>query len=299
MINVLPAYTASTGHKAREVVGEAFWEYFQKKGYEDGSILVKNRHQNSTDNKIPLKDIARFEVAGAIGLLVNTAPAAFWMLFYLYSHPQVLQDCRKELDRTIVTSTLADGSVRRFVDITNVKTQCPFLTSIFTETLRERGMALSVRKVMHDAFLDGQYLLKEGRTIMMPARVLHNDPELWGSDVGQFNPNRFQKDKSTKKHDPTAFRGFGGGTTLCPGRHFATTEILSTVLMFVLRYELEPTNGWAIPTTDKTSVAAAVMEPDTDVEVRIHPRMGFEKGEWAFGLKDSEMAFAVAAEDNA
>jgi hypothetical protein len=74
--------------------------------------------------------------------------------------------------------------------------------------------------------------------------------------------------------------------------------MLAVVTMFVMRYDIAPVLGnWSMPTTDKTSVAAVVMEPHSDIEVEVTPRKGYEVGHWAFSLKDSGKIFAVVAED--
>ena len=92
------------------------------------------------------------------------------------------------------------------------------------------------------------------------------------------------------KASPLAFRAFGGGTTLCPGRHFAGHEILATVAMFVCRFEMTPIGGkgWVLPDTGNTNVVATIMEPDSDVEVEITVRSGWGDGKWGFGFKGSE-----------
>ena len=243
LLNISPSITAPKGHKARKIVADAFYEYFTQNGPENASTLVRSRYENSVSHMIPTPDIARFEIGGAIAILVNTAPSIFWMVYSIYSEPELLRDCRKELEAILTTSKSLEGEIRHVIDMTAVKTHCRLLTSIFTETLRWRGIGLGVRQVLQDAVLDnGKYLLKKGSTVMMPARVLHSDPDLWGADVQDFQPRRFLKD-STTKHDPVAFRGFGGGTTLCPGRHFATTGILATVAMMILRYDINACDG--------------------------------------------------------
>ena len=135
----------------------------------------------------------------------------------------------------------------------------------------------------------------------MPSLVVHTDPAVWGPDVSKFNHKRFTKDnriQSSQKLNPKALRAFGGGTTLSPGRHFATTEILATVVMFILRYDLIPLhNRWTPPKTEKTNIAAVVMEPDTDITVRVLPRESSTNCNWDFKLPDSNMIFGVAAED--
>jgi cytochrome P450 len=154
---------------------------------------------------------------------------------------------------------------------------------------------------MEDTLLDRKWLLKKDSMVQMPSRALHIDASIWGSDVHDFNPRRFLKKHevaNSKRPNPTAFRTFGGGTTLCSGRHFATNEILAFVCMFVVRFDMKPVAGrWTLPETDNTNVAAVVMEPDTDIEVEISRREGCEDGMWAFGLRDSKMVFAVVEED--
>ena len=112
--------------------------------------------------------------------------------------------------------------------------------------------------------------------------------------------NEPQKTENGKTPNPAAFRAFGGGTTLCPGRHFAATETLAVVTMFVMRYNMVPRAGegeWSMPTTERTKQAAIILEPDHDIEVAVSVREGFDDGRWAFGLKDSGMIFAMVTED--
>lgn len=79
LVNFLPSLTAAKGCHGRAVVGQAFERYFENKGHERGSALVKTRYATSAKHKIPLTDIARYEVGGTISILVNTGPALFWM----------------------------------------------------------------------------------------------------------------------------------------------------------------------------------------------------------------------------
>lgn len=299
--------TAPKGYRGRETVAKAFVKYYNNKGHESGSAWAKNRLNVSIKNGISVEDTAKFECGGGIAILVNTVPATFWMLYHIYSNPLVLADLRQELSTIIQTTKTPDGVQSHKIDITQIKTHCPLLTSTFQEVLRCRAMGTSVRQVMEDTLLDGKYLLKKDGIIQMPGRVIHMDQNIWGRDVEDFNHRRFTKDgieaakkrgDNAKRPSPAAFRAFGGGHTLCPGRHFATTEIMTAVIMFVLRYELKPVSGnWAAPTCAKTNIAATIMEPDTDIDVLVQPRAGFENASWGFGLADSDMVFAVAEED--
>ncbi|KAL8674087.1 MAG: hypothetical protein Q9168_001482 [Polycauliona sp. 1 TL-2023] len=300
LVDRLPFLTARKACRARDLVGDAFRLYFEAKHHERGSMLVQKRYNTSIENKVSVADIARFEVGNSIAVLVNTAPAVFWMLYYLYSNPVALEDCRNEVE-SIVSDTKGINGARKTVDITIVKQNCPLLTSALQEVLRQRTLGIQVRQVMEDTMLDGKYLLKKDATVLIPSLVMHTDPAIWGPDVSEFKPQRFTKGgtmRQSHKPDPKALRIFGGGTTLCPGRHFATTEILATVVMFILRYELLPVDGyWAPPKTEKSNIAAVVMEPDSDITVRVVPRECTAGYEWDFKLPDSNMVFEVAAED--
>ena len=304
LVGILPSVTARKGLAGREKVVRAFKTYLANDSHKESSIWMKNRYELSARNGVSVEDIARFEVGGAVAVLVNTAPAVFWMLLLAYSHPGLVDELRKEVSQ-MMTEQTSDGDTIRSLDVTSLKTSCPLLTSTFQEVLRFRSMGTSVRLVMEDTVLDGKWVLKKDCMIQMPGRVVHEDPSIWGSDVDEFNPRRFTRDEpqktpNGKRPNVSAFRAFGGGTTLCPGRHFATNEILAVVTMFIMRYDMTPTTGeWSLPETRNTNVAAVIMEPDTDIEVELSTRKGFEEEQWAFDLKDSGTVFAVVVEDRA
>lgn len=286
-------------------MAKAFEQYFRNEGHKSGSLLAKNRYEVAARNGVSLEDTAKYEVGGALAVVFNTAPTAFWNLFFIYSTPGLLDQVRTEIDAIVTMKSDHHGPIRS-VDIKGLKEHCPLLISTFQETLRYISIGTSVRQVMEDTVLNGQWLLKKDSMIQMPSRIIHKDSSMWGTDVDEFNPRRFLKDteahrsgSGTKKRPhAAAVRTFGGGTTLCPGRHFAMNEILALTAMFVLRYDMVPVAGtWSIPSTQNSGIANSVMEPDTDVEVEVSLRKGFEEGRFACGLKDSDVILAVTEED--
>ncbi|KAI1206943.1 cytochrome P450 [Annulohypoxylon truncatum] len=282
---------------ARAKVAKAFEAYYKAGGVKKASALAQNRYQAEINNNVPLEDIARYEVGGSIAVLVNTAPAAFWTLLLLHSHPGVLDDIRKEIDACIETTTENSTTIKA-IDITTLKESCSLLLSSYQEVLRYCSMGTSVREVMEDTYL-GPWLLKKGAMLQMPSRIIHQDANIWGANVKDFNPRRFLPEEKQNRPRDTCFRAFGGGKTLCPGRHFATNEILAVVAVFIARLDMKPVEGdWKLPTTANTNVAAVVMEPDDDIEVEIRTRPGFEDVQWAINLNKSEKIFAMVTEDS-
>ncbi|KAG8165573.1 hypothetical protein KVR01_004125 [Diaporthe batatas] len=130
-------------------------------------------------------------------------------------------------------------------------------------------------------------------TIMMPSKVQHTNREVWGDTVDTFNHERFVP--GGKRVNPVAFRGFGGGTTLCPGRHFASTEILMFSALLVLRFDLKPADGkWIKPTTANSSLVNAMPVPDSDINIQLRPR---SENTWRVSFSGYDKGMEIAAED--
>ncbi|KAK0701165.1 cytochrome P450 [Apiosordaria backusii] len=302
VINILPSLFARKAMAARDKVSNAFYTYYRANGQDSASLLTRLRYGVATRNKIPVEDIAKIEIGGTIAILVNTVPAAFWTLFFLHANPSLLSSIRAEVDACTETSRSSDGIVTKTIDITTLKAKCPLLLSSYQETLRCVGMGTPVRQVTQDTYLEG-YLLKKGALIQMPTRIIHSDASLWGDNVNDFVPERFLPENKPSRPKESCFRTFGGGKTLCPGRHFATNEILAVVAVFVSRMEMEvvdKTKGWEAPTSFNTGAAGQIMEPDWDVEVELRRREGVETEggvRWEVRLDKGDRVFKMVTED--
>jgi cytochrome P450 len=161
--------------KARTDLGKAFRRYFDQNEHLNGSALVQARYNHSCEYNISLQDIAAFEAGGCFATLTNTFPTAYWMLAYIYTHEEVLKDCRDELSTITITNTAEDGTTVRSIDMTSIKSSCPVITATLQEVLRHTSVGSSVRHVTEDTTVDG-YKLKKGNTFIMPANILHTDP---------------------------------------------------------------------------------------------------------------------------
>lgn len=289
-LNFMPYLTARKSHNARRKVQASFIDYFKSKGYEQGSALIQARYNSNVEYGLPLEDMGNFEFGLAIGLLVNTAPAAFWTLLNVFSNQQLLEEIRTDLSAiTNLDDTNTDpANPVRHVNITQAIEACPLLISLFQETLRLQANVGSTRKVLKDTLLNNHYLLKANSLIQMPSKILHFDPTSWGPTAKDFNPRRFLRSSQTPKPPAGSFQTFGGGVSLCPGRHFATNEVIATLVMFVLQYDITPAQGeteWIIPTQEKVQFSTSIGPPDDDILVDIRRRKGFEAGTWRFSIE--------------
>lgn len=289
ILKLFPRVFAKESFKAREYMVKVWEEYFDSGSYQQGSELVKARVKINDDFQIPLKETARIEVAGSQAILTNTLPGTFWIAYHIFSDPAVLDSIRNELSKGVRQDD--DGTCT--IDLTHVKSSCPILLSTFKETMRMYSTSTATRIAMEDYRLDNKYLLKKGSTIMMPATVQHTSKSAWGDTVDVFDHERFAP--GSKRVSPVAFRGFGGGTTLCPGRHFASTEILMFSALLVLRFDLHPVDGkWTAPTTAKSPMVNAMPVPDWDINVEMRPR---NDNAWRVSFSGYDRGMEIAAED--
>ena len=296
LFNIIPKLTARKGLKGCDTLFRALEAYFRNGGHKAASGLTKARYAANAKNGVAVVDIAHFETGIVIAVLANAVPTTFWMLCHIYSDPALLEDLRTELSSVMLLTALKNGTPSRRIDLTKTKNNCPLLVSIYQEVLRTRSFGATVRIVAEDTVLSERYLLKKDAIVQIPSTVLHSDPSVWGANVNYFDGYRFVAGKQKQKHHPAAFRAFGGGTTLCPGRHFATTEILAIVAMFVMRYDLAPVaeGGWRLPKHLTGNLVTSVLPPVEDIKVHVRLREGYEEGEWAFELSESEERFGLS-----
>ena len=171
---VLPSLTAREGMAGRATVAKAFERYYQEGGHQPAARLAKSKYEVAVEHHIQLEDIAKYEVGGAVTILANTIPAALWMVFFICSKSDLLDSIRKEIDSVVTVNDDTHGTTRN-IDIKSLKQYCPELISTFQEVLRYCATSVSVRQVMEDTILGGQWLLKKDSLLQMPSRVIHAD----------------------------------------------------------------------------------------------------------------------------
>lgn len=304
MLDILPqSIFFGPATQAREYLVQVFTKYYAEGNYKEGSAYIQRFTEHCINQQIPKDDIPRLLVGTVFNNVANTIPSAFWVIYRIFSDPDALEECRREVSQAVRPSDGGNGTSESVLDLSLVLSSCPTLLSTYHEVFRHHGMANSVRVVSEDCKLPqpgdgsggGGYRLRKGGLVMISARAQHSNPDVWGPDVEEFRHDRFikQKDDGRPRPNPVAFRGFGGGTTLCPGRHFATSEILLLAALLLLRFDVRPAEGeWVVPTTANSSQAEAVEQPDDDVEVVFVPRAEAAGRTWRVdfsGRRDAEL----------
>lgn len=281
-------------------MAEAILKYAQMDGQEQASELAKLRVRITLEGEgVTLEDYAQLEVPMMIAFVSNTVPATFWTLFDLYSRPELLEEIRDEV-RSKALSVTADGVHR--IEIAALRNDCPLLLSTFQEILRTRTTSSPSRIVVKDTLLADKYLLKAGSLVTMPAAQIGSRTEVWGETQKDFDPRRFMKADSSKsqlgerEREPRrvgAFMTFGVSPTICPGRHFACSEVLGMVAMMILRYEIVPVDGWVMPKKLISSMVSIMRPVKSEFPVDVKPRLEYEGTRWDFHVEEGKGQFPL------
>ena len=163
----------------------------------------------------------------------------------------------------------AFGDSYKAVDLDYINKKCPELSAAFDEALRHSAYSASARMVQSDTVINGR-VLRAGRRMIIPFRELHFDQKAWGDDVTDFRSERFLENPKLTRS--SSWRPFGGGGTLCPGRHVAKHTTMCFVAMLLKRFEVEVVEGQRFPRmeTGRPVLGVADMKYSTgDYYVRI------------------------------
>ncbi|KAB5566431.1 cytochrome P450 [Coniochaeta sp. 2T2.1] len=296
LAGVFPGWTARKAWRGREKLAAAFEEWIRDGRYreEDVPDIVKQRIRIAEEHGFSTAAAARSEVSFLFAGIVNTATTTFWTLLQIFARAGLRDVVRGEVERC-VSEDGAEGEGR--LSLEKLKTDCPVLLAVVRECLRLGSDTYSVRLVKTDTELaGGRYMLKVGSVVQIAGGVMHADQTIWGDNADLFDHTRFlttareangnghrsegenrpkvQQSVSGGVH-PAAFRAFGGGKTLCPGRHFAINEILAFLAVIVLTLDIEAADGSGkikIPRKNDSVLPVHVLEPVEPVKVMVRRR---------------------------
>ncbi|RHZ56263.1 cytochrome P450 [Aspergillus thermomutatus] len=292
LMDVGQRFTARKAWKARQRIVAAFIDYYRADGHLDSSHMTYARWETQQKGGATLEDIARLEAAAALGTLSNTVPAIFWLIFDIFSRPELLKEARDEVAQHAIQ---VDAQGVHTVDLTEIREKCPLLVSVFQETLRLRSNTVPIRVLYEDILLDDKYLLKAGGILQMPAHAINRDQSIWGSDADEYDPHRFVKiNQSDSRKKANGFLSFGTSPHVCPGRHFATGEILALTAMLVVRYDIVPLGGlWREPRINKTAITASTRPPAEEFKVTATARKEYQGTKWAFRVSEGKGKYGL------
>ncbi|KAL0435161.1 UNVERIFIED_CONTAM: cytochrome [Sesamum radiatum] len=162
----------------------------------------------------------------------TTAVSATWCLMLLASHPEWQERIRAEV-LDICKGQIPDAEMTRKMKL---------LTMAINESLR---LYPPVSVVSREALKDlkfGGINFPKGVNLWTLVTTLHTDPENWGPDSYQFNPERFANGITGACKLPHLYMPFGVGPRVCLGQNLALVElkILISMILSKLSISLSP-----------------------------------------------------------
>ncbi|KAL8998630.1 MAG: hypothetical protein Q9169_002381 [Polycauliona sp. 2 TL-2023] len=229
----------------------------------DETWLIKKLEMETGRLVISKKDLAATITSLVWVILSNAYKLSFWMMVYLVLDPSLYATIKAEVEPIVST-----GMTRLETRIND----CPRLIALYNEVLRLTTASASIRTVESDTPLGDKILRKAGK-VFLPFGQLHLNEEVFGTNMNDFDAERFLKNKSL--HKSPSFRPFGGGSTYCPGRYVAQREVLIFVALVMCRFNnitLASAQTQAFPKLDTKKPCLGIMTPvpGQDVHIMVH-----------------------------
>lgn len=184
-------------------------------------LMVDSETNKALTSEELLETVQSFLAAGQI----TTSYAVTWTLYLLGREPQWQQKLFQELQKWSEEDGLS------------ALDHLPLLGRIVRESIRLYPPIFYVtRETAKPVEIDG-YKLPAGTTIRLPVLAVHRCEDIWGSDVHEFNPDRFLREgefERTKLH----WCVFVFGQRGCIGQRFALLEIKAFIAQVVKRTEV-------------------------------------------------------------
>lgn len=181
-------------------------------------------------------------------LQTNSVPNSSALLWHLFNDRNLLRRVREE----IAPVFKGEPYVTTLEQVAQLQQNCPLLRACFDETLRLYSPAASNRRVVEESVVAG-YTLKAGRHVILPA-FAHHQSAVFGERPAGFRPDRFLPGGGA---DAKQVRAFGGGTSMCSGRYFASNEVLSYAASVVWRCEVEMLKDGLVRLSERKIESAA------------------------------------------
>ncbi|XP_034038885.1 cytochrome P450 7B1 [Thalassophryne amazonica] len=212
----------------------------------------------------------------------NTIPAAFWVVYYLVSHPEALDVVHQEIRDVLKLSSIDFSSDRDIRLGREQLDQLQYLESAINESLRLSSGSMNIRVAQEDFRLrldsSRSVDVRKGDIIALYPQTVHMDPEIY-EDPQMFRFDRFMqdgKDKTDFYKDGQRLRyylmPFGSGASMCPGRHFAINEMKQFLCLLLLYFQLQLEDGQTPAGLDHSRAGLGILLPSHDVRFRYRRR---------------------------
>ncbi|XP_058782079.1 cytochrome P450 714C2-like [Vicia villosa] len=184
----------------------------------------------------------------------TTAVAATWCLMLLASNQNWQDRVRAEVLQ------ICEGRIPDFNMLSNMKQ----LTMVVQESLRlYPPVPLVSRHVFNDRKF-GNIDVPNGTNIWIMIISLHTNPDIWGDDAYEFNPERFANGVVGACKHPHVYMPFGVGPRVCLGQNLAILELKMLMALILSKFSFSLS-----PRYVHSPVQGLLMKPDHGVQLLV------------------------------
>jgi len=302
IVKGFPNFLWKDASQARERLHEYLGQHFKRKISEglpaDSPTFMHHRVDlwKTRGKDYTLRDIGMMELGFLWGSQANTVPSVFWMVANVISNTELQQEVLQSMSSSRKGKSSEPFALTEDFELASLLAD-PIMLSCTSEVLRMYADSLSIRHVEKDTVLqvDGQeFLAKKGTNVIVSGRAavhmdedIYNEPEKFKSKrftnhnlektiIKLDNANEEVQKKTFSKNGVVVRHNllpFGGGAALCPGRTFASNEIL-TFTATLLTY-LDFKAPAQLPSIDITRAGFGVLPPSTSYMVEMSLKKEF------------------------
>ncbi|GJJ07926.1 hypothetical protein Clacol_002133 [Clathrus columnatus] len=251
-------------------------EGYIAKPHDDCSEFIQEVERLANEAKWSSRDIANFFTGDIWAFQSNTMQGVYWIIALQLQKPEGLTKIIEEIDAERDTwirnnPRIQDETRCRWI----LEGSFPLLTSTIQESLRYASASFSIRIVRKETTLGG-YRIREGDYVICNTRCVHMDDEIHKNPT-EFIPERYLGTAKFMKNGrivPNHTMPFGGGVSMCEGRHFATGELKIFIALFLslVGVELADPSCSERPQLDWGHLGTGLLPPKGDLSVRITRR---------------------------
>ena len=219
----------------------------RENGGGDGDLLDRmlDTTHPGTGERLSPENVRRQVITFLVAGHETTSGSLSFALHYLARHPEIAARARAEVDQV-----WGDTKTPGYDQVAKLR----YVRRVLDESLRLWPTAPAyAREATRDTELTGVHPMRRGGWALILTPMLHRDPEVWGADAEEFDPDRFDA-KAVRSRAPHTFKPFGTGARACIGRQFALHEATLVLGLLLRRYELRPDPAYRLRVTERLTL---------------------------------------------